>query len=179
MMVFASTGVVIVVIILWTRRCEVNWKGFVWLAMVIAVVVLLVVGCEGPGPTVTVSPLPTPTGMPSPLVGEGGEVVVREMSGEEVSGMPSDVPEIGGFEVVFVIMGIVQLAKQFGVTGKGSLGLALVLGLLLNGLVQALSGEMLPVEAVPWVLLAVRAVGYTLAIPGLYDLIKDELLPRI
>ena len=41
--------------------------------------------------------------------------------------------EIGKFEIGLIVLGIVEIAKKFGVAGKASFGLAIALGLLLFG----------------------------------------------
>jgi hypothetical protein len=146
----------------------------VWMVVVCVVLAWIVTGCVGPEPTV--SPIATPTLAPSPLV---IRAVEEKTTGEEVSEMPGDVPGIGGFETVFLVMGIAALVKALGLRGKALLVVAVFLGVAINGVALAVAGEMLPAAAAMWVLLAVRAIGYTLAIPGLYDLLKDEMLPAV
>ena len=83
--------------------------------------------------------------------------------------------EIGGFEIGLIVLGIVEIAKKFGINGKGSLGLALGLGLLLFGYGSAVEAGLIGELVATWVTVAVRAVGYSLAVPGLYDLFVKRI----
>ena len=77
---------------------------------------------------------------------------------------------IGGFEVGVIILGVVEVAKKFGVNGKWSLGLALALGAVLFGYGSAVDAGLINEAIAVWATVVVRSVGYTLAVPGLYDL---------
>ena len=86
---------------------------------------------------------------------------------------------IGGFEIGIIVVGIVQLVKKFGLKGNGALALAVSLGFVLFAIGQALGQSLVPAAIAIWVVIVVRSIGYTLAVPGLYDLLKDELLPAV
>jgi len=83
---------------------------------------------------------------------------------------------IGGISVALLIVGIVEAAKSFGVEGKGSQALALVLGFLFVGLAYAIGQGMLLAEIVPWVELIVTALAGSLSAMGLYDFGKKLFL---
>ncbi len=86
---------------------------------------------------------------------------------------------IGGFEIGIILVGIVQLAKKLGLVGRAVTGLALGLGLVLFCMGQALAQNLMPPAVALWAVIVIRSIGYTLAVPGLYDLLKDELLPAV
>lgn len=86
---------------------------------------------------------------------------------------------ISGFEIVFVVLGLVQLSKRFGLKGNGLFIEAVVLGLFFFGLEQAIALEMLSQVVLNWLGIIISGVAKTLAIPGLYDVAKDEMLPAI
>jgi hypothetical protein len=79
---------------------------------------------------------------------------------------------LAGVSVAALILGIVEAAKKFGVTGNGSFALALVLGVALFGLSKAIELGLIPPEALPWIEVAVFGLGGSLAVTGLYDLAK-------
>jgi len=79
---------------------------------------------------------------------------------------------IGGVVVALLIVGIVEAAKEFGVSGNGSRILALCLGVFFAGLSQALTQGLVPEVAVIWIEIAVKAIAGGLAAMGYYDLGK-------
>lgn len=83
---------------------------------------------------------------------------------------------IGGITVIALIFGLVEVAKGFGVTGRASQVLALVLGFVLVGVSQAISGELIPANIVPWVKLVVTSLAGSLAAMGLYDFATKRVL---
>lgn len=147
-----------------------------WLVLLAGLVLAVALaGCDGPMPTYPPSPLPVEGRA------EGGRerIEVVDSSEEEVIQV-EQVPTIGGFEVVFLVMSIAALIKSLiGPRGKVLLACAVGLGVVFNGLALALSGGLVPEAQAVWVVLFVRAVGYVLATPGLYDLLRDDLLPAI
>lgn len=80
--------------------------------------------------------------------------------------------EIGKFEIGLLIVGIVEVFKLWGVNGKWSLGIALGLGLLMFGYGAAAEAGLISEVVATWVTVIARAIGYTLAVPGLYKLGK-------
>lgn len=81
---------------------------------------------------------------------------------------------IGGIGIAALIFGIVEAAKEFGVSGKGSQVLALVLGFVFVGLAQAVANEMFTATAVLYIELVVTAVAGSLAAMGFYDFLKKK-----
>lgn len=79
---------------------------------------------------------------------------------------------IDGISVGLLIVGLVEAAKEFGINGKGSRALALGLGVLFGGLAFAVSQNMIPAEAMPWVALVVTAIASGLSAMGYYDLLR-------
>jgi hypothetical protein len=68
-----------------------------------------------------------------------------------------------------VILGLVEFAKRLGVTGKWSLGLSMLLGLLLGAAYQAAANGW-PVDFAGWFGLALFGIVLGLSASGLYDL---------
>ena len=83
---------------------------------------------------------------------------------------------IGSVGIVALIFGIVEAAKAFGITGKGSQILALVLGFVLVGTSQAITGGIIPSAIVPYIELVVTALAGSLAAMGYYDFVKNKIL---
>jgi len=83
--------------------------------------------------------------------------------------------EIGKFEIGILIVGIVEVFKLWGVNGKASLGIALGLGLLMFGYGSAVEAGLISEAVAVWATVVVRAIGCTLAIPGLYKLGKRAI----
>jgi len=79
---------------------------------------------------------------------------------------------IGGIAIAGLIVGIVEAAKEFGVTGKGSQVLALILGVVFTGLSAAIAQELIPADVVIWVELVVTALAGGLTAMGYYNLWK-------
>ena len=79
---------------------------------------------------------------------------------------------IGGISLVFLIVGVVETAKRWGISGKGSEVLAFVVAFLFVGLAQAISMKLIPAVALPWIVLAVTALAGGLTATGYYDLLK-------
>lgn len=88
-----------------------------------------------------------------------------------------DIPEVHGFELIAIVVGVVQFVKeQFGLEDKPAQAVALGIGLLVFGYWSAAQAGVVPEAVVLWASVALRALGYTLAAPGLYKLVKHELL---
>jgi hypothetical protein len=85
---------------------------------------------------------------------------------------------IGGVSLFLLILGIVEAAKQFGVTGKGSLLLSILLGGGLFALYQASVLGLIPADVLPWIEVAVYGLGGGLAVSGLYDFVNKRLPKR-
>lgn len=81
---------------------------------------------------------------------------------------------LAGVSVFALVLGIVEAAKRFGVTGNGSFALALALGTALFGLSKAIELGLIPPDALPWIEVAVFGLGGSLAITGLYDLMNQR-----
>ena len=76
---------------------------------------------------------------------------------------------IAGVSVAALVFGIVEAAKEFGVTGKGSRIMVLVLGCLFVGYGYASGQGIIPEAAKVWIDLVVTAVAGGLAAMGYYD----------
>jgi len=81
---------------------------------------------------------------------------------------------ISGISVGLLIIGIVEAAKEFGVTGKGSRALALGLGVLFVGLSQAIVQDLIPPDVLPWIKLGVTALAGGLSAMGYYDFVRKN-----
>jgi hypothetical protein len=79
---------------------------------------------------------------------------------------------IAGVAIIPLVLGIVEFAKKFGVEGKGSLALVVILGFVFSGLAYAFDQGLIPEVATPWISLVVVALAGGLAAAGLYDLGK-------
>lgn len=79
---------------------------------------------------------------------------------------------IGGIGVAVLILGIVEAAKEFGISGKGSRLLALALGVFFVGLAQAIGLNLIAEHILPWIELVVIALAGGLAAMGYYDFSK-------
>jgi len=160
-----------------------------WLVFVFVLVSLVLVSCIVPTPTltpmptatlpplptVTLSPLPTPTYPPSPLPPSPHPSPIPPppyvppwLKFDFSGGIQMDF-SIAGISIALLIVGIVEAAKAFGVTGKGSMALAMGLGVFFVGLAQALTQGVIPPVAAPWVELVVTALAGGLAAMGYYD----------
>ena len=69
-------------------------------------------------------------------------------------------------------IGVVETAKRWGVTGKGSEVLAFVVAFFFVGLAFAIQQGMIPEVALPWIVLVVTALAGGLTATGYYDLLK-------
>ena len=79
---------------------------------------------------------------------------------------------IGGVNLLLLVLGIVEAAKRLGVNGTGSFILALALGGVFGGLEMAITSELIPAAAIPWIVVVVRSLGGAVAATGLYDIGK-------
>ena len=83
---------------------------------------------------------------------------------------------IGGVVVLSLIFGIVEAAKGFGVQGRGSQVLAVVVGFVLVGTSQAIANGLIPANVVPYVELVVTSLAGSLAAMGYYDFATKRVL---
>ena len=79
---------------------------------------------------------------------------------------------IGGVSVIVLVLGIVELAKRWGLNGMGCEILAVGLGAFFVALSQAIEGGMVPANLIPWINIVVIGIGGGLAAMGLYDFSK-------
>lgn len=79
---------------------------------------------------------------------------------------------LAGVAVVPLVLGIVEFMKDYGVTGRWSRLLAVVLGIIFGFGVYADAQGMIPEVVKPWVYATAFALSMGLAIPGLYDYSK-------
>ena len=85
---------------------------------------------------------------------------------------------IGGVAILGLIFGIVEAAKGFGITGKGSQALAVVVGFILVGMSQAIASGLIPANVVPYVELVVTSLAGALAAMGYYDFVTKRVLRK-
>ena len=83
---------------------------------------------------------------------------------------------IGGIGIAALIFGVVEAAKGFGISGKGSQVLALMLGFTFVGLTQAITNGIISTNLVPYIELVVTALAGGLAASGYYDFVKNKVL---
>lgn len=79
---------------------------------------------------------------------------------------------IGGVSVALLIFGIVEAAKEFGLAGKASRVLVLLLGIGFVALAQANAQGLLSEDTMEWINLVVTALAGGLAAMGYYDFTK-------
>jgi len=80
---------------------------------------------------------------------------------------------IGGIGVPFLVVGIVETAKRWGLPkGRPSEILAFVIAIGLTGLAVAIHQNMIPAAALPWILLCSISLAGGLTATGYYDLLK-------
>ena len=79
---------------------------------------------------------------------------------------------IAGVPVMALILGLVQFAKKFGVSGNNSVALSMGLDVVFGGMVYAIEENLIPAAWLPWVGIPVFALSVGLAAAGLYDLGK-------
>ena len=80
---------------------------------------------------------------------------------------------IGGVSVALLIFGIVEAAKEFGLQGKASRVMVLVLGGGFIALAQANAQELIDPDVMQWINLVTVAVAGGLAAMGYYDFAKS------
>ena len=83
---------------------------------------------------------------------------------------------LGGIKVAALIFGIVEAAKEFGISGKGSRALAAGLGVFFVGLAQAMAQGLIPPDVAVWIELIVTGLAGGLAAMGYYDFAKKYLV---
>ena len=83
---------------------------------------------------------------------------------------------IGGIEIAALIFGIVEVAKEFGVQGKKSRVLALILGFFFTGLAYGANQGLFSELWMSWILWIVTALAGALAAMGYYDFLKKRVL---
>lgn len=86
--------------------------------------------------------------------------------------------EFEGIEIPVLVVGITQVIKLLipNLSEKGKLVIALVVGVILLSLAQAL--PYMSTSAVQIVMAVVRVLGYATSIPGWFSVVKDEVLRR-
>jgi uncharacterized membrane protein YkvI len=81
---------------------------------------------------------------------------------------------IGGVGVSFLVLGLVQFAKKFGVDGNWNVVLAVVLGFVFGGMAYGIDQALIPGDWVPYIKWVVTALAIGLASAGFYDLGKSR-----
>ena len=93
---------------------------------------------------------------------------------------------ISGIEIPFLIVGIVELAKQLfntdartPIKGNVTIALALVVGGILYGVAAAAQYGVLDTNMQKFVSITFQWILRMLSVPGLFAVVKDRLLPVI
>jgi len=79
---------------------------------------------------------------------------------------------IGGITLFLFILGIVEAAKKFGVSGNASMLLSILLGAVLFGVFRADELGLIPDAAMIWIEVIIYGIGGGLSVSGLYDWTK-------
>ena len=82
---------------------------------------------------------------------------------------------IGSISIAALIVGLVEFAKKFKLSGESLSILAFVLGVVLTGVAYGLEAGLIPPEAAPWIKLVVVALSGGPTAMGYYDLGKRFL----
>lgn len=131
-------------------------KSKMGVVAIMACMLLLLSAVSGSTATAFQSPLPTPE--PDPVEGDNGDTV--------------DFPDIEfDMTIMAVIAGLVQMSKQLGVKGNGSLVVSMVLGLALGGS-SVLAANGTPSDFAGWFGVLIIGLAYGLSTSGLYLLAK-------
>ena len=80
---------------------------------------------------------------------------------------------VNGIPLLVIIIGLVEFAKKFGVSGKASVAVAMVLGVAFGVAFQLQGGA--PVDCAGWFGIVVYGLGLGLTSCGLYDVGKKCL----
>jgi len=132
-----------------------------------------------PGITATLTVTQTADASDSRVLEQRAEVEKIQMEETEKMGnlgIDYGSASVAGVSVVLLVLLVVEGAKQFGVTGKASLGLSVGLGAILLALYAAIERQLIPTAALPWIEVVFYAVGGGLTVglapSGLYNLLK-------
>jgi len=82
-----------------------------------------------------------------------------------------------GIPLIFVVMGLVEWVKSFGVSGKTLNGVSMAIGLLLGSGYQ-ISQVGLPADFAAWFGVVVYGLGMGIVASGLYDGVKNIVQPK-
>ena len=85
---------------------------------------------------------------------------------------------IGGIEVAGLIFGIVEFAKSFGINGKRSQVLAVLVGFLFMLTSQAIAGEILRADVVQYIEIVIKSLAGVLAAMGFYDFLNKRTVRK-
>lgn len=78
---------------------------------------------------------------------------------------------VGGVSLIVLILGLVEFAKKFGLSGNGLTILAMVLGVVGSVAVKLSAG--VPVDLAGWVELVIYGLAFGSTACGIYDLGKN------
>ena len=82
---------------------------------------------------------------------------------------------VNGIPLIFVVMGLVELAKVFGASGKLLTGISVGIGLVLGVLYQISLGA--PVDFAGWFGAAVYGLALGITASGVYSAIRNAANP--
>lgn len=85
---------------------------------------------------------------------------------------------IDGLSVAAMTFGIVEALKAFGIKDKGTQLVAVVVGFVLTAMSYALSNDMIPAAAVPWITLVFYGFAGSVAAMGYYKFIDSRVAKR-
>ena len=78
--------------------------------------------------------------------------------------------------MIVLVLGLVEAAKRWGVTGKASEGLAFALGFFFVALTVAIEQGLIPAGWVAYIEIVVTGLGGALAATGIYDLVRKQAI---
>jgi hypothetical protein len=82
---------------------------------------------------------------------------------------------IGGVVLIPVVIGLMEFAKKLGLHGRPLMVTAFAVLLAFGGLSGAISEQLIPPPALPWIRVGVLALGFSvvgMASMGVYDVAK-------
>ena len=82
---------------------------------------------------------------------------------------------VNGIPLIFVVMGLVELAKVFGASGKLLTGISVGIGLVLGVLYQISLG--VPVDFAGWFGAAIYGIALGITASGVYNAVRNAANP--
>ena len=82
---------------------------------------------------------------------------------------------IGGVNLILVVIGLMQFAKRLGLHGNALVIVAFAGLVVFGGVAGAMAEDLIPAPALPWIRVAIYALGfavYGMTAMGLYEVAK-------